>query len=347
MPIAHCQVVFVPETSGGSEFHFPINPGSITVSYSRSVTQVPILGLGEVILPGSMAPASISFEALLPRPEAYDDMASVCNYRVTEKPEESVDRLERWMGRTKLGQANPEVLRVEITGSGFSRQMVLTEVSAEYRPGEPDALYVRVSLREWRAQSVKITVGQARPLLPERARITRGSRVSDPEKLDEDLPVGSRVPPDGDPFWQPAPTHHTTRKEENYNTLWKAYGSLIDQTIWLGELKENNVHLFQPGGKYFQKYDYFDLNEIPISREHWEYLRNSAPDANARRQIEATRALKYVDCDKLNRLPPIGRVFCGLPFPCTLKLPVFDTPSAPPAATTTSSSEPGIPSELG
>ena len=323
MAVEHCQVVFKSESSGES-FHFPVNPGNIAIHHRRSITKVPVLGLGEVILPGSLSPASISFEALLPRPEAYDDLRSVCNYRVVEKPEESVGRFERWMGRTQYGQVNPEIIRVDITGSGFSRKMVLTEVSAEYRPGEPDALYARLSLEEWKVQSVKITQGADRPLLPERPGIV--SPVSNSGSLNNMLPDGENGGGStGLNVDYTNPTHHTTGPKDTYYKLWQRYGGdEASHTKWATRFIVLNDGLFQPGGKYYQQFEYFDLNGTLVSPQLWLEIYNSPlTTPGDRTKLESSRRLKYLSGSPLheNRLPPATRQNVVLPFPCVLELP--------------------------
>lgn len=338
--VEHCQVAFKPESSGGQEFHFPVNPPTITISHRRAITKVPVLGLGEVILPGSMSPASISFEAMLPRPEAYAELKSICNYRVVEKPEESVSRFERWMGRTQYGQTNPEVIRVEITGSGFSRQMVLTEVSSEYRPGEPDALYVNVSLEEWKGQSVKITQGPSRPLLPERPGIVRsgsGSPVDDDDELDNELPTGNNGLPDGgDPFYVPVPTSHTTSPNESWNDLWKRYASGEDKGAWITQVILLNRSKFASGGEYYQKFRYKDLSGGDISAQEWlEIYHNPITTDAEKRQLANSRELLYTDQNGNNGLPGADRSYLKLPFPVVLALPKLDAPSSTSASTPT------------
>ena len=144
---------------------FPINPPEIKVRRGRNTSTVAIINLGDVLLPGSLALVEISFEAILPR--YYD--ASLCNFTPADDPnafvpENIVSRLEHWMGYREDGpQANPTVLQVTVTHSNFSRPMVVTAVEDTDKGGEPDSLYVSVTLTEWRDQRIEVTRGDPRP----------------------------------------------------------------------------------------------------------------------------------------------------------------------------------------
>ena len=273
---AHCSILLTPFVEGGGEaFEFPVDPATIKVMMGRNVTTVPILGLGEVLLPGSLTPTQITFEAMLPRPSAYESLKSVCNYEIFEKPEETRNKLERWMGRVKPfaeGQKNPELLRVTISRSGFSRLMVLTNMTSEYRPGEPDVMYVNVTFKEWRRQAVRITQGEARPLLEEAPTgtgsgllaILEGGRY--PDRSIEDLrrdyipPISERTPTN-------LPARHRTKSGDTFNSLANHYFSGVDnysERYFADRLYNLNKHKWEPGGVYYEKYEYKNVRTEQI-----------------------------------------------------------------------------------
>ena len=352
--VEHCQLSFKPVTSGGELFNFPVNPASITIMYSRSVTQVPILGLGDVILPGTLVPAELSFETFFPR--FYD--SSFCNFRYEERPEESVSRLERWMGRSDQGQINPEVLLVTVSGSGFARRMVLTEMAAEYRPGEPDALYVRVSLKEWRSQSVKITRGEARPLLPERPGVGggSGSAVDDEEALEDKLPKcgyhfdsnsgltveNLRRRPEGDCRPEgsggsdviripPPPSHFDTKPGDKLITIAQKFSGEVDDRLYAKQIVNLNAHKWQPGGIYHEKYRYRGLNGEIIAKWLFDQLVAQARASlqGGRGQVfskkNAEAILETLGKEKLWQPPPhAGHLYRALPAGVRLKLPTVN-----------------------
>ena len=154
---------------------FPINPPEITVRKGRQTTTVPIINLGEVLLPGSLMLAEISFEAILPR--YYD--STLCNFSdgIDDTfPETAVSRIAYWMGeREGAPQENPTVLRVTIADGGFSRNMVVTQLDHTDKGGEPDALYVSITLKEWREQTIEVTRGEPRARVePTQVAVARG-----------------------------------------------------------------------------------------------------------------------------------------------------------------------------
>lgn len=153
--------------NGNVRCEFPINPPEITIRRGRNTTTVPIINLGDVLLPGSLTLNEISFEAILPR--YYDP--TLCNVTPVEEPdafhpEGVAGRLEYWMGRREDGpQANPTVLQVTVADRGYSRRMIITSLDDTERGGEPDALYLKVTLREWRDQRIEVTRGEPRAQL--------------------------------------------------------------------------------------------------------------------------------------------------------------------------------------
>lgn len=145
--------IVVVDEKRGHRFEFPVNPPRITVSDGRQFNDVPIVGLGVALLAGPMQPQELSFSAFLPR--GYD--SSFVNYPNLETPEDSVERLLFWMGRTrnqKQQAATP--LRVTITGTNFSQLMVISDFTHSYEGGEPDAVYFDITFRQWRRQRVRV-----------------------------------------------------------------------------------------------------------------------------------------------------------------------------------------------
>lgn len=268
------------EALEGDRFEFPINPRGIKVRRGRNVNVVPILGLGEVVQPGSIVPVEISFDTLLLR---YPD-STLNNYRYTEKPEQSIERLERWMGRTKEGkQENPHIIRVVVSATGFSREMVLTEVGTEYREAEPDAVYISVTLKEWRRQVVRITQGTARPLLEEvvEEAATGGPTAQSPvvnEGAFKTLFPGGTQQTEGSSSTRPrsvTPPFHIARAGESLQTLAERYGEDGGSSrLFADRIYAANAHKWEPGGPYHNKYAYFDGdgNQVP-KPEYWT-LRN-------------------------------------------------------------------------
>lgn len=150
--MARESIVMVDEKRS-QRFVFPVNPSNIQISDGRNFNEVPIIGLGVALLAGSVIPQEINFGSFFPR--NYD--SSFVNYVQLESPEDTVERMLFWLGRTKNNiQQAATPLRVSITGTQFSQLMVITEFSHSYRGGEPDAVYFEIRLRQWRRQRVRV-----------------------------------------------------------------------------------------------------------------------------------------------------------------------------------------------
>jgi LysM repeat protein len=144
--------IVLKDEKRGQRFIFPVNPPRIQVVDGRSFNEVPIINLGVALLAGEVNPQEITFESFFPR--QYDP--SYCNYVQLETPEDTIDRLLFWLGRSNNVQQAPTPLRVTVTGTQFSQLMVITEFSHSYEGGEPDAVYFGITLRQWRQQRVRV-----------------------------------------------------------------------------------------------------------------------------------------------------------------------------------------------
>lgn len=146
------RIVFEDEKTG-SRFVFPVNPPRIMISDGRQFNEVPIINLGVALLAGPMNPQELSFESFLPRSFVED----YTNYIDLEVPEDTVERLVNWMGRSKTNVQQAAIpLRVTITGTQFSQLMVITDFQHRYEGGDPDAIWFNISLRQWRRQRVRV-----------------------------------------------------------------------------------------------------------------------------------------------------------------------------------------------
>jgi LysM repeat protein len=140
-------------------FEFPINPETISVTQGRTFTEIPVIGLDSVMGAGNLAPVVLSWDGYFPA--VYD--ATLCNY-VPERPDLSVRRIEKWLGKVGTGQGKPVPLRAVVTSTYFSRLMVLTEFETQFRGGEPGDVYYTISLQSWRQQTIRIeTLTSATP----------------------------------------------------------------------------------------------------------------------------------------------------------------------------------------
>jgi len=152
MADARESIVLVDEKRG-QRFVFPVNPSRIAISDGRSFSEVPILGLGVALLAGSVAPQELNFEGFFPR----DYVSDYCNYTQLEVPEDTVARMQFWLGRTRNNvQRAATPLRTSITGTQFSQLMVITDFQHSYEGGEPDSIYFTITLRQWRRQRVRV-----------------------------------------------------------------------------------------------------------------------------------------------------------------------------------------------
>lgn len=133
-------------------FEFPVNPESIEIMMGRQFTEVPVIGIDSVLLAGNMDPVGLRWDSFFPA--VWDP--SYCNYRPVEKPSTSVRRIEKWLGRGTGGPIKPTPVRAVVTGTYFSRLMVVTEFSTEFRGGEPGDVYFQISLQSWRQQSIRV-----------------------------------------------------------------------------------------------------------------------------------------------------------------------------------------------
>jgi len=135
-------------------FVFPVNPDTIRVTDGRDSTAVPIIGRQQAVLAGSLNPIEISWEGLLPRD--YD--ATFVNYKNIRKPADVISRLQRIMGRARDGrQIDPTPCRVVVAGTGFSERMTITDLTWEFRGGEPGDIYYRITCRSEKKQIIHIT----------------------------------------------------------------------------------------------------------------------------------------------------------------------------------------------
>lgn len=132
-------------------FEFPVNPEVISVVMGRTLSEIPIIGLDSVMSAGNLMPVTLSWDSFFPA--VYDP--SLCNYR-PETPTVSVRRIEKWLGKVGSGQGQPVPLRAVVTGTYFSRLMVISEFSTEFRGGEPGDVYFSISLQSWRQQTIRI-----------------------------------------------------------------------------------------------------------------------------------------------------------------------------------------------
>ncbi len=145
--------IVLNDVKRGQRFMFPVNPPLIAIRDGRQFNEVPIVGLGVALLAGPVNPQEISFDSFLPRD--YDE--SFCNYVNLDKPEDTIERLLFWMGRTAQNiQRAASPLRVTVTGTQFSQIMVITDLQHSFVGGEPDAVYFSISLRQWRRQRVRV-----------------------------------------------------------------------------------------------------------------------------------------------------------------------------------------------
>ena len=147
------EAIVLRDVKRGQRFMFPVNPPEIIINDGREFAEVPIINLGVALLAGPVSPQEIRFQSFFPR--QYDP--SFCNYVDLEAPEDSVERLLFWLGRSRTNtQIAATPLRVTVTGTNFSQLMVLSEFEHSFRGGEPDAVYFSISLRQWRRQRVRI-----------------------------------------------------------------------------------------------------------------------------------------------------------------------------------------------
>lgn len=145
------EAIVLTNESTGERFTFPVNPETIGVQHGRSFSEVAVINLDSVLQAGNLTPTGLSWEGFFPR--VYDP--SLHNY-VPESPEASVRRLEKWLGRTGTIQTKPVPLRTVVTGTYFSRMMVISEFSTEFRGGEPGDVYYTIVMQSWRAQTIRI-----------------------------------------------------------------------------------------------------------------------------------------------------------------------------------------------
>jgi LysM repeat protein len=152
------EAIVLTDEATKERFEFPVNPESISVSMGRAVSDVDVIGMDSVALAGNLNPVTLSWEGFLP--DSYDE--TLCNYP-PERPEISVRRLEKWLGRSDAGQSRPVPLRVVVTSTFFSRLMIITDFEAEFRGGEPGDVYYTITLRSWRAQTIRVETAESPP----------------------------------------------------------------------------------------------------------------------------------------------------------------------------------------
>jgi len=147
------EAIVLRDSKRGQRFMFPVNPPEISITDGRAFNEIPIMGLGVALLAGPVNPQEIQFDSFFPR--QYD--GSFCNYTQLETPEDSVERILFWMGRSRTNRQIPATpLRVTVTGTQFSQLMVISDFQHGFRGGEPDAVYFQITLRQWRRQRVRV-----------------------------------------------------------------------------------------------------------------------------------------------------------------------------------------------
>ncbi len=220
------EAIVLRDPKRGQRFMFPVNPPEISISDGRSFNEIPIVGLGVALLAGPVSPQEISFESFFPR--QYD--ASFCNYTQLETPEDSIERILFWMGRSRTNrQITATPLRVTVTGTQFSQLMVITDFQQTFRGGEPDAVYFSIQLRQWRRQRVRVEEDTAAA-----TGVTTSS--STPDERDEP-PTADRTYTvvRGDSLWKIAKRFYGSGSK--WRTIFNANRSIIGA----------NANLIYPG----------------------------------------------------------------------------------------------------
>lgn len=157
-------------------FEFPVNPEEITITQGRTFDEIPLIGIDSVLAAGNLIPTQLAWEGFFPRD--YDP--SLCNYR-PEKPATSVRRIEKWLGRVGTSQGKPVPVRAVVTGTFFSRIMVISDFETSMRGGEPGDVYYSITLQSWREQTIRIedlnTKPKAKTTTPRPGAPTGGRRT--------------------------------------------------------------------------------------------------------------------------------------------------------------------------
>jgi len=137
--------VYLKNEKEKDNFHFPVNPFSISVNRSKRYETADIIEFGEVdFSDGGKKIKELSFETLLPK--EYD---TYCRYINIPKPVEVMKKLEKWMEQQ-------EALRLIITDFKFNDLVTITSIDEEERVGETGDKYISINFRTWR----ELKIGQ-------------------------------------------------------------------------------------------------------------------------------------------------------------------------------------------
>lgn len=134
------KIIFKDET--GREMVLPVTPPSYTITTGRNMQVVSLYSVGDYVIPGGRAYATIQLHALLP--------AVQYPYRLSNLAQST---WVQWLDTQAIGKKK---LRLIISGTQFNRQVYLESVSYTESDGTND-LTANLTLREFPTLSVPTT----------------------------------------------------------------------------------------------------------------------------------------------------------------------------------------------
>ena len=148
----------------------PVNPASIRISTAISNEHTNVIGLGEIVVPGSAGLRRFTVASFFPADQA---------------PEGKVSFFTQW-------QQSGKPARFTVTGLGIDMVVILESFSFERRAGEEGDIYYELAVSEFQPYGVKILIPAADDTAIE----------SPPERVEDAPPVGQNYTVvSGDCLW--------------------------------------------------------------------------------------------------------------------------------------------------
>jgi nucleoid-associated protein YgaU len=136
---------FLKDDTNGTQLHFPVNPGEVTIRREKMYETVTIMTLGETDFKIGEKIKEFSFASFFPA--QYDP--DYCRYPELPAPSQAMQQLIDWTnGGTPV--------RFIITGLVDINELVMVSSHTNiFKGGEPGDIYFNITCRTWREIKVK------------------------------------------------------------------------------------------------------------------------------------------------------------------------------------------------
>lgn len=124
--------------NGAERLRLPVNPASVSFTYTHGFEDVDITGLGDYTIIGNAKLTDVSFSSVFPK-----EYAPYCEYEDIPDPWESVELIRKW-------QTSSRPMRLTIAGTPINMAATIRSFDIEpERAGSPGDIYYTISFREY------------------------------------------------------------------------------------------------------------------------------------------------------------------------------------------------------